>query len=168
MNIFTSKFCIVTVKFLPVKFLCMGMLFVSVFLTNTAFAKAGEKSDVPGKNINITHINMMFDNIKKNTNWDTSADLRWSYYFSHSDPSQLEKAQAKLVAKGYRFVDLNISEDDDEFAPIGSYYLQVDKIETHSPSSLDKRNDEFFSFANDLGLDSYGGMDAGPVVNTGY
>ena len=168
MNIFTSKCRLVTVSFLPVRFLCMGILFVSVCFTNIAFVQGAGKSDVPGKNINITHVNMMFDNIKKNTNWNTSADLRWSYYFSHNNRSQLEKAQAKLEAKGYRFVDLNISEDDDEFAPIGSYYLQVDKIETHSPTSLDKRNDEFFIFANELGLDSYGGMDAGPVVKTGY
>jgi len=146
----------------------MALLFVSVFLTNITFVQGAGKSDVPGKNINITHINMMFDNIKKNTNWDTSADLRWSYYFSNSDRSQLEKAQKKLVAKGYRFVDLHISEDDDEFAPIGSYYLQIDKIETHSPTSLNKRNDEFFTFANELGLDAYGGMDAGPAIKISY
>jgi len=135
----------------------ISILFMNVLFINSVFAQGTGGAGAPGKNINISHVNMMFDNIKKNTNWDTSSDLRWSYYFSHSDRSQLEKAQAKLVAKGYRFVDLNISEDDDEFAPIGSYYLQIDKIETHSPTSLDKRNDEFFIFANELGLDSYGG-----------
>lgn len=146
----------------------ISILFMNVLFINSVFAQGVGGAGIPGKNINITHVNMMFDNIKKNTNWDTSADLRWSYYFSHGDRSQLEKAQEKLVAKGYRFVDLNISEDDDEFAPVGSYYLQIDKIETHSPKSLDKRNDEFFIFANEFGLDAYGGMDAGPVVKMGY
>lgn len=168
MKVSTSKCRIATVSSFPVRILCVGILFVSVFFTNITFAQGEGESNIPSKNINITHINMMFDNIKKNTNWDTSADLSWSYYFSHSDRPLLDKAKKKLVAKGYKFVDLNISEDDDEFAPIGSYYLQVEKIETHTPTSLDKRNDEFFIFANELGLDSYGGMDAGPVVKNSY
>jgi hypothetical protein len=168
MSISTSKCRISTVSSLPVRFLSMGILFVSVCFTNIAFAQGEGKSNIPSKNINITHIYMMFDNIKNNTNWDTTANLRWSYYFSHSDRTLLDKAKKKLVAKGYKFVDLNISEDDNEFAPIGSYYLQIEKIETHTPTSLDKRNDEFFIFANELGLDSYGGMDAGPVVKNSY
>lgn len=164
MNI--SKYRIVTVSTLPFKFLCIGVLFAYLCFTNIALAQADVV--VPGKNITITHVNLMFENIKKNTDWNTAADLRWSYYFSHRDRTLLEKAKKKLVEKGYKFVDLDVAEEDDEFTPMGSYYLQIEKIETHSPTSLDKRNDEFFIFAKKLGLDSYAGMDAGPVVKVGY
>jgi hypothetical protein len=143
-----------------------SLLLNAIFISNVFAQEAGE-SGIPGKKINISHINMMFDNIKKNTNWNTSADLRWTYYFSHNEPSQLEKAKAILVNKGYNFVDLNLS-DDEDVSPIGSYYLQIDKIETHSPTSLDKRNNEFYILANELGLDSYEGMDAGSADELAY
>jgi hypothetical protein len=157
MNIFPS-IC----RFAMIITLLLNALFIS-----SVFAQEAGASGIPGKKINISHINMMFDNIKKNTNWDTSADLRWTYYFSHNEPSKLEKAKTILVNKGYNFVDLNLS-DDEDVAPIGAYYLQIDKIETHSPTSLDKRNNEFYILANELGLDSYEGMDAGSADELAY
>jgi hypothetical protein len=145
----------------------ISTLLLNALFISSVFAQEAEASEISGKKINISHINMMFDNIKKNTNWDTSADLRWTYYFSHNEPSQLEKAKTILVNKGYNFVDLNLS-DDEDVAPIGSYYLQIDKIEMHSPTSLDKRNDEFYILANELDLDSYEGMDAGSSLELAY
>lgn len=37
------------------------------------------------------------------------------------------------------------------------------KIEIHTPKSLDEQDNEFYLFAHDIGLDSYEGMDVGPV-----
>jgi hypothetical protein len=43
------------------------------------------------------------------------------------------------------------------------WWLYVEKEEVHTPQSLDKRNDEFSLLADKLGLDSYDGMDVGPI-----
>jgi hypothetical protein len=40
--------------------------------------------------------------------------------------------------------------------------LQVEKVETHTPASLDARNQEFYTLAGRNGI-SYNGMDVGPV-----
>jgi hypothetical protein len=36
-------------------------------------------------------------------------------------------------------------------------------VEVHNQVTLDRRNDEFYIFANEIGLDSYDGMDVGPI-----
>ena len=43
------------------------------------------------------------------------------------------------------------------------YWLHVEKIETHTPMSLDGRNDELYKLAHEFGIDTYDGMDIGPV-----
>ena len=89
--------------------------------------------------------------------------MLWGYFFTHQEPKLLEKARDELVSKGYRFVDIYLSDRENENDP-DMYWLHVEKIEIHTPESLDKRNDEFYIFADRLGLDSYDGMDVGPVT----
>src|SRR5262245_44562354 len=43
-------------------------------------------------------------------------------------------------------------------------FLHVEKTETHSPESLNARNMEFYEFAYKHSLDSYDGMDVGPIA----
>ncbi len=119
-------------------------------------------SEIPGKRIYLEQLEEMFTNISESTDWNVSDDLLWGYFFTHSETSKLEEAKELLVEKGYRFVDLYLSDKDDLSEP-DMYWLHVEKEETHTPISLDKRNDEFCVFASELGLDSYDGMDVGPV-----
>jgi len=88
--------------------------------------------------------------------------LLWGYFFTHREPRKLEEAKDTLISQGYRFVDLYISDKDSADEP-DQYWLHMEKIETHSPVSLDNRNDELYKFSHDFGLDSYDGMDVGPV-----
>ena len=118
--------------------------------------------DVPGKTIYIEQLEEMFSNIEENTDWSISADLLWGYFYTHHEPSRLEKAKEALVSSGYRFVDIYLSDKDDPGEP-DLYWLHVERIETHTPHSLDKRNNELYIFAHEFGLDSYDGMDVGPV-----
>ena len=112
--------------------------------------------------IYIEQLEEMYANIQSNTDWNTSGDMLWGYFFTHSEPEKLEKAKGVLVSKGYRFVDIYVSDKDEPNDP-DMFWLHVEKVETHSPKSLDETNNEFFIFAHEFGLDSYDGMDIGPV-----
>lgn len=118
--------------------------------------------DVPGKNIYLEQLNEMFANIAENTDWDTSGDMLWGYFFTHNEPTKLEKAKDILLSKGYSFVDIYLSDKDEQDEP-DVFWLHIEKVETHSPNSLDERNNELYVFSNEFGLDSYDGMDIGPV-----
>ena len=119
---------------------------------------------VPGKRITIESLYDMFANIKKETDWNTSGNMLWGYFFTHSEPQKLEQAKAVLISKGYKFVGIYLSEKNEPNDP-DMFWLHVEKIETHSPESLDKRNDELYILAHKLGIDSYDGMDIGPLTN---
>lgn len=121
-------------------------------------------NQVPGKRITIEILHDMFANIEKETNWDTSGNMLWGYFFTHSEPQKLEKAKKVLISKGYKFVDIYLSEKDEPSDP-DMFWLHVEKIEIHSPESLDKKNDELYIFAHEFGIDSYDGMDIGPAAN---
>jgi hypothetical protein len=119
-------------------------------------------TQIPEKTIYIEQLEEMFSNIQTNTDWDTSRNMLWGYFFTHSEPTKLEKAKDILVAKGYRFVDIYLSDKDEQNKP-DMFWLHLEKEETHSPQSLDESNNELYIFANEFGLDSYDGMDVGPV-----
>jgi hypothetical protein len=98
----------------------------------------------------------MFDNMKRN-NWDVDGDLLWGYFFIDRDPVKLEKLADYLVSIGYSYVEIY---PDEERALL---WLHVEKIETHTIMSLDKRNKELHNLARDFEIQDYDGMDAGKV-----
>jgi len=59
---------------------------------------------------------------------------------------------------GYRIVDLHSAEDG------ATHVLHVERVERHSPRSLDRRNQELDALAESSGVASYDGMDVGPVT----
>ena len=120
-------------------------------------------SEIPGKNIYINQLEEMFSNIRENTDWNTSGNMLWGYFFTHNEPTKLEEAKVALISKGYTFVDIYLSDKEEASEP-DMFWLHVERIETHSPKSLDARNDELYIFAHEFGLDSYDGMDIGPVA----
>jgi hypothetical protein len=88
--------------------------------------------------------------------------MLWGYFFTHHEPSKLERAARILREKSYRVVKVYLSDKKDPDEP-DMYWLHVEKIETHTPETLDERNNEFYILPHELGLDSYDGMDVGPV-----
>jgi len=125
---------------------------------------AGDKgmSDIPGKSIYIEQLEEMFSNIKANTDWDISGNMLWGYFFTHSQQGKLEEAKQLLISQGYNFVDIYLSDKENPNEP-DMFWLHIEKIETHTPRSLDETNNKLYLFAHELGLDSYDGMDIGPV-----
>ena len=99
----------------------------------------------------------MFGNIRRTTKWDVDGPMLWGYFFMHSAAEPLQMTSDFLEASGYRVVGLN------ENGP-GLFVLHVERVETHSAETLFARNAELYKVADRFGLDSYDGMDVGPVA----
>jgi hypothetical protein len=112
----------------------------------------------------ITHESLveMFENIEADTEWDMSKPMLWGYFFTDADRAKLEKVAPLLEKEGYRFVDIFLS-DKEEPNESDLWWLHVEKEEVHTPDTLHERNRILYEFAADHQLDSYDGMDVGPV-----
>ena len=119
-------------------------------------------NEIPGKKIAIEQLEEMFSNIKSTTDWDISGDMLWGYFFTNSDTAKLETVKELLVSQGYRYVDIHLADKNEPNGP-DIFWLHVEKVETHSPKSLDETNNKFYLLAHEFNLDSYDGMDIGPV-----
>ena len=91
----------------------------------------------------------------RTANWNTAGPLLWGYFFTDPDAAKLRPLADYLARHGYRVVDVFAREDG------GTTFLHVDKIEAHSPESLQARNAEFTALAEQFGIESYDGMDVG-------
>lgn len=120
------------------------------------------ESSIPNKSIFIDQLREMFSSIAENTDWNINKPLLWGHFFTHSEPTKLESVIPKLENMGLSFVDLYESDKDDENEP-DMFWLHMEEVRVHTPDSLDKKNDELYLFASEEGLDSYDGMDVGPV-----
>jgi hypothetical protein len=112
-----------------------------------------------GTVITLEQLNHMFDNMRANPGskkWDLDGDLLWGYFFTDPNPKKLQPVADYLTKNGYRFV--NIYPTDDK----KTYFLHVEKIEHHTPESLNVRNQDFYKLAEKYYLESYDGMDVGP------
>lgn len=109
------------------------------------------------RNISLGQLEEMFNKMRANTKWNVDGDLLWGYFFFDPNPEKLQHAADELKASGYRIADITPD------AKRQTYRLHVEKIETHSPSSLNSRNQEFYALAEKYNLASYDGMDVGPV-----
>jgi hypothetical protein len=139
------------------------LIIVLFLLSFSAIAEEEVMDNIPNKNITIEQLDEMFNNIIENGQWDLSKPLLWGYFFTDNDPNKLEQVIPKIQSMGYTVVDIFQAEKEDE-NEADSFYLHVEKVEIHNSKSLDKRNDEFYVFAHKNGLDSYDGMDVGPVA----
>lgn len=104
----------------------------------------------------------MFANIAAKTPWDMSRPMLWGYFFTHREPQRLEAAKGVLESRGYRFVKIYLADRKEQDAP-DVYWLHVEMEEVHTPASLQARNDDLYRLADELNLDSYDGMDVGPL-----
>jgi hypothetical protein len=104
----------------------------------------------------------MFENIAKDTSWDMSKPMLWGYFFTDTDKVKLERAVPLLQKQGYRFVEIFLSEKE-EADELDLWWLHVEKVEVHTPDTLNARNRSLYQFASDQELESYDGMDVGPI-----
>lgn len=100
----------------------------------------------------------MFGNMRAKTKWNIDGDLLWGYFFFDRRQEKLSLLGQELQKSGYRLVNLYPSDDR------STYVLHVEKIEHHTPQTLHARNQEFYRLAEQNGIDSYDGMDVGPVL----
>lgn len=143
------------------KALPVTLLIMSIF--SNLFSSDKEK-EIPNKAITLEKLQEMFQSMSETPGWNLDTPLLWGYFFTNNEPDLLEKTKAILEEKGYRFVDIYLSDKENPSEP-DLYWLHVEKEEIHTPESLDKRNDEFYLLAHKIGLKSYDGMDVGPVTN---
>jgi hypothetical protein len=111
----------------------------------------------PKAAITLQALEDMFANMRATTKWDVDGEMLWGYFFTDTDPKNLERVVEPLTNAGYRFV--NIYETDDK----STHFLHVERVEKHTPQTLHARNAEFYKLAEKFGLESYDGMDVGPV-----
>jgi uncharacterized protein YktB (UPF0637 family) len=138
---------------------------IIVFLLSSFSLSAENKvmDNIPNKNITIEQLDELFKNIPNNDQWNLSKPLLWGYFFTDNDPNKLELVKPKLQSMGYKIVGIFQAEKEDE-SDADLFYLHIEKPEIHNSKSLDKRNDQFYIFAHQNGLDSYDGMDVGLVA----
>jgi hypothetical protein len=112
------------------------------------------------KVITLEQLQDMFMNMRTHTGskkWNVDGDLLWGYFFTDPDPRKLKSVADFLVKNGYRFVDTHPTDNKKTF------FLHVERMEHHTPESLNERNLEFYKLADQFHLESYDGMDVGPV-----
>lgn len=111
--------------------------------------------------IELEQLEEMFASIAKEAKWDMSQPMLWGYFFTDRSREKLQSIIQPLEKLGCRVVDLYLPDFNEGEEPY--YFLQVEKEEVHSAASLFERNAQFYALAEHHGLDSYDGMDVGPV-----
>ena len=106
--------------------------------------------------IELSMLEKMFSGMREKTSWNVDGPMLWGYFFMDRSAEKLEKAASHLTNQGYRLVGIHEADDG------STRVLHVERIEVHSPQTLFARNEELYEVANQLGLDSYDGMDVGP------
>ena len=108
-------------------------------------------------NIPIEQLEQMFRGMSEQSRWDTSQDMLWGYFFMDPKKEKLEPLAEHLAKSGYRFMSIYKSDNG------RTYVLHVERVETHTPISLFDRNTELSALASKFDVDSYDGMDVGPI-----
>ena len=104
----------------------------------------------------------MFENIAERGEWDMSSPMLWGYFFTNHDQAALRAAVPSLQADQYEFVEIYLSEKD-EPSDEDLWWLHVQRVEVHTVDTLAARNEQLSEFASRHDIDSYDGMDVGPV-----
>jgi hypothetical protein len=113
-------------------------------------------AEAPPGRITRETVEALFKDLKENGP-DPAAPLRWSYYFSDPDPKKVEALAARLKQMGYE--DVETYQDADAVLN----WLRAEKVEPHTPDTLDSRNREFYKLADELGVQTYVGPAAGHI-----
>lgn len=106
--------------------------------------------------ISREQVDHMFARIHRTTNWDTSGDLLWSYYFLDEDTNRLQAVANQLAGEGFSMVSIRRHGNSD------AYVLHMERVEAHTPDTLYERNVHLERVARQHRL-AYDGMDVGLV-----
>jgi Regulator of ribonuclease activity B len=109
------------------------------------------------KAITLEMLKQMFARMRKEAPFDPADELLWGYFFTNAKKKALRPVAEELVALGYREVALYLTDDE------STYFLHMERVEKHTPETLHARNLELYALAERHGIDSYDGMDVGPV-----
>ena len=121
------------------------------------------QSPVPKKppKITLSQMETMFQNMRTRTKLNVNGDLLWGYVFMDPQLRKLKPLADELAKTGYRNVEFDRAWNGK------IHVLRVEKVETHTPQSLQRRNEELYLLAEKHGVASYDGMDVGPAVPPG-
>ena len=108
-------------------------------------------------------IREIFDEARREDNWNLEEPMLYSYYFVDTDIDRLEKLGNHLQKQGYDFIDIFELGDEQTNQSTGEYLLQIDKEEIHTPESLAQRNVEFINLAKEFGVETYDGWEFGEI-----
>jgi hypothetical protein len=111
---------------------------------------------VPGTKISLAELEEMFASMSAKTKWNLDGPMLWGYFFVAPDRSKLDLVSKRLTATGYRFVEYLPPDNENN-----AWMLHLERVERHTPKTLDARNDELYRVAHELGVE-YDGMDVGP------
>ena len=74
-----------------------------------------------------------------------------------TDPKKLGLLAESLTQDEYHLVDIHEADDQ------STHVLHVERVEKHTPQTLHARNIQLGKIAEAFGVNSYDGMDVGPV-----
>jgi hypothetical protein len=94
------------------------------------------------------------------SSWSIDETCRWSYFFVDPDLNKLLSVAEHMESLGYEIAG-TLDPEAGDVDPV--FYLRVDKIERHSPQSLQLRNNELYGVAEQFDLLGYDGMDVGAL-----
>jgi hypothetical protein len=106
-------------------------------------------------------VEWLFDHTRTVAKWSIDDGCLWGFFFTDHDRNKLAAAAPVLERMAYRVVGfLEATPDDDD---PNLLFLHVEREELHTVESLDARNQDLHRFAEEFGLESYDGMDVGPI-----
>ena len=108
--------------------------------------------------IPLNQIEEMFTRMKSN-GVNTDTNMLYGYFFTNTEPKKLESVADELIELNFQFVDIYQDEDN-------TYWLQVERIETHNAQSLFDLNKQLYNIADRHGISSYDGFDVGNADKT--
>jgi hypothetical protein len=108
--------------------------------------------------IPLSTLEEMFERMRQTPELNVDGHLLWGYFFFNATKEPLAIVAEELMQAGYSIVRLEPADDE------SCYVLHVERIELHSPRSLYERNIELAGLAQTHGVESYDGMDVGPVA----
>jgi hypothetical protein len=138
----------------------MFKYFRNAFVVLTLTVLAVSAATAGDKVITLEQLNQMFADMRAELNykkWNVDGDLLWGYFFTDREAKKLHPVADHLTKAGYRLVNIYPTDDKTKF------FLHVERIEHHTPESLDRRNQEFYKLADHYHIESYDGMDVGPL-----
>jgi hypothetical protein len=104
----------------------------------------------------------LFVRTRELARWNIDDVCLWGYFFTDHNRGRLLSAAPALERMGYRMVGI-LAGPSPEDADQDLLILHVEREELHSVDSLEIRNRELYQFAEEFGLETYDGMDVGPI-----